>query len=260
MSTELMAEREVDEQSYMVRIERFEGPLDVLWDLIKRAKIDITEISISEVTEQYIAYLKLMERMNMHVTSDFIWMASELLYYKSRALLPFDGIEDEYFTPPLPPELIQKLLEYKKFQRVSLDLKNAYEQQADIFTRHNIIEGMDEITYSSLSLFDLIKAFAKVIDKRSNIEQEELVFNEIEIKDRIEYIISFLKEKESIEFADIFSGRPTRAELIASFLAILELSKTSLIKIIQEQFFSDIMLVRSFPSNQVSRINGVEVL
>ena len=260
MPTEQMTEREADEQSYMVRIERFEGPLDVLWDLIKKSKIDITEISISEITDQYIAYLKLMKSMNMHVTSDFIWMASELLYYKSRALLPSDDIEDEYFTPPLPPELIQKLLEYKKFQRASLDLKEAYERRANIFTRHNIIEGMDEITYSSLSIFDLLEAFAKVMDTQKDIKQEELIFDEIEIKDRIDYIISFLKERESIAFTDIFSAKPARAEFIASFLAILELSKTNLIKIVQEKFFSDIFLVRSFPLDQVSQITEIGVL
>ena len=254
MPTEQMTEREADEQPYMVRIERFEGPLDVLWDLIKKAKIDITEISIFELTEQYIAYLKLMERMNMHVTSDFIWTASELLYYKSKALLPSDDIEDEYFTPPLPPELIQKLLEYKKFQHASLDLKDAYEQRANIFTRHNIIEGMEEITYSSLSLFDLLEAFAKVMDASKDIKQEELVFDEIEIKDRIDYIISFLKEEESIAFTDMFPAKPSRAELIASFLAILELSRTSIIKIVQEQFFSEIFLVRSFSLNQINQV------
>ena len=257
---EQMTEREEDEQPYVIRIERFEGPLDLLWDLIKRSKIDITEISISEMTEQYINHLKLMERMNMHVTSDFIWMASELLYYKSRALLPSEAIEDEYFTPPLTPELIQKLLEYKKFQRVSVDLKDAYKHQADIFMRHNIIEGMDEITYSSLSLFDLLDAFAKITDTRKEIEQEELVFDEIQVKERIDHILSFLKEKESVAFMEIFSAKPSMAELIASFLAILELSKASLIKIVQEQFFSDISLVRSFSLSQVSQINGIEVL
>ena len=259
MPTELMTEIEAGEQPYTVRVQKFEGPLDVLWDLIKRSKIDITEVSIFEITEQYMDYLKLMERMNMHVTSNFIWMASELLYYKSRALLPSDGIEDEYFTPPLPPELIQKLLEYKKFQRMSLDLKDAYERQANTFTRHNIIEGMQEITYSSLSLFDLLKAFAKVMDAQNDMEQEELVFDEIEIKDRIDYIISLLKEKESVVFVKIFSARPSRAEFLASFLAILELSKASLVKIVQEQFFGDILLIRSFPSNQISQINGLEI-
>jgi len=255
-----MIKKEAGEQSYTVCIERFEGPLDVLWDLIKKAKIDITEVSIAEITEQYIAYLKLMECMNMYVTSDFIWMASDLLYYKSRALLPSDDIEDEYFTPPLPPELIQKLLEYKKFQRASLDLKEAYEQRANVFTRYNVIEGMDEITYSSLSIFDLLEAFAKVMDTPKDIKQEELIFDEIEVRDRIDYIVSFLKERESVAFEDIFFAKPTRAEFIASFLAILELSRTSLIKIIQEQFFGDLLLVRSFTSNQVLQISGIEAL
>jgi hypothetical protein len=101
------------DEGYVLHIDNFDGPLDLLWGLIKKAKIDITEVSISQITEQYIAYLRLMEELNIQVASDFILMASELLYYKSRALLPGGEMEDEYFVPPLPPELIQKLLEYK---------------------------------------------------------------------------------------------------------------------------------------------------
>ncbi|MCK7484076.1 MAG: segregation/condensation protein A [Candidatus Moduliflexus flocculans] len=105
-----MAENEIinpegseKENSYIVNIEKYSGPLDVLWELIKKSKIDITEISISQITEQYIAFLKIMEDMDVKVASDFILMASELIYYKSRALLPTGEVEDEYFTQPLPP-------------------------------------------------------------------------------------------------------------------------------------------------------------
>ncbi|MDR3237112.1 MAG: segregation/condensation protein A [Spirochaetia bacterium] len=237
--------------SYLIHIERFEGPLDVLWDLIKKSKIDITEISISEITEQYIAYLKLMEQMNVHIASEFIWTASELLYYKSRAILPSADIEDEYFVQPLPGELIQKLLEYKKFQRSSLAFKEAYDLQANVFTSTNIIEGTEEIAYTSVSLFDLLKAFAKVMDSGISVEHEEIVFDEILVSDRIEYIISFLKEKESVVFTDIFCSIPTRAEVIASLLAVLEMIKIKMIKVIQDQIFGELLIIRSFSSEQI---------
>jgi len=121
------------ENAYIINIDKFSGPLDVLWELIKKSKIDITEVSLSGITEQYIEFLKLMEEMDVKLASDFILLASELIYYKSRVLLPTGEVEDEYFTQPLPPELIQKLLEYKKFQKVTDELKNLYDVQNDVF-------------------------------------------------------------------------------------------------------------------------------
>ena len=169
-----LAGQESDDR-YIIHIENFEGPLDLLWDLIKKAKIDITEVSLSKITEQYIAYLKLMESINVKIATEFIWMASELLHYKSKALLPSGDIDDEYFVPPLPPELIEKLLEYKKFQKASGQMRDLYDQRSDIFTRQNNLEemvGTDE--YIEVSLFDLLKAFADVMESQSVIEQEEI--------------------------------------------------------------------------------------
>src|SRR6056297_984409 len=130
-------EQGVTDQKYIIHIENFEGPLDLLWSLIKKAKIDITEISLAEITEQYLQYLKLMEQLNVNIAMDFIVMASELIYYKSRVLLPGAEIDDEYFVPPLPPELVQKLLEYKKYQQASKTLWDMYEIQSDSYFRLN---------------------------------------------------------------------------------------------------------------------------
>ena len=248
------------DESYVIHIDRFDGPLDVLWDLIKKARIDITEISISNITEQYINYLKLMEKMNVRIASEFIWMASELLYYKSRALLPSGEIEDEYFTPPLPPELIQKLLEYKKYQQSSLMFRDNYDFQSNVYTRHNTldeIEGGGE-DYLEVSLFDLLKAFAGVLESQTTVEKEEIIFDEILVSDRIEYIISLLKEKEYIIFTEVFTSVPGRAEVVASFLAVLEMAKTKMIKILQHRVFGEIRIVRSFSSDQIPESPSID--
>jgi len=120
---------------YIIHIDNFEGPLDLLWNLIKKSKIDIIDVSLSQITEQYLKYLQLMERMNIHIASTFILMASQLVFYKSRSLLPAGEIEDEYFVPPLPPELIQKLLEYKKYQLLTVEFDKMIQMQSDIFIR-----------------------------------------------------------------------------------------------------------------------------
>lgn len=239
-----LPEKEADRP--VIHIDNFDGPLDLLWNLIKKARIEITDVSISSITEQYIAYLKLMDRMNVQVASDFIVMASELLYYKSRALLPGGEMEDEYFVPPLPPELVQRLLEFKKFQDASRNFRKMFELQADSYARVNPVDTASaEPELIEVSLFDLLSAFAEVMDSAREIEQKEIVFDEILVSDRIALITELLKEKEQVLFIEIFSERPTRAEIVATFLAMLEMAKTRRLRIMQHRVFGDIRLFRA---------------
>ncbi|MGL4369806.1 MAG: segregation and condensation protein A, partial [Spirochaetota bacterium] len=200
-------------EKYILHIENFEGPLDLLWNLIKRSKIDIVEVSISGITEQYINYLKLLEKMNVSVATEFINMASELLYYKSKALLPSGEIEDEFFVPPLPPELIAKLLEYKKYQLSSLTLKSLYDQQSDCYIREVLVpkqEGEEE--FVTMSLFDLLNAFVDIMSTNKEPEEKEILLDEILVSDRINFLIALLRKKEKILFREVFSKTPSRAE------------------------------------------------
>jgi segregation and condensation protein A len=235
------------ESSYILNIDKFNGPLDLLWELIKKSKIDITEISISEITEQYIAFLKLMEDMDIKIASGFVLMASELIYYKSRALLPADEMKDEYFVQPLPPELIQKLLEYKKFQKVSSELKGMFEIQNNVYIRNNIYENSEnEELYLEVSLYELIRAFSNALNSAEVIVSQEILFDEILVSDKIEFITEMLKENEFIIFNQIFSKIVTKPEIIASFLAVLEMSKSGIIKVQQHRIFGDIRILRNF--------------
>lgn len=238
---------------YEIHIDNFNGPLDLLWELIKKSKIDITEVSISHITEQYIGFLKLMEELNVKIAIEFIWMASELLYYKSKALLPSEEIEDEFFVPPLPRELIDKLIEYKKFQQTSQKLSNLFESQNNMFVREcdaKEIIGQEE--YIEVSLFDLLKAFSQVIESEGVIEKKEIIFDELLVSDKIEYITNKLKENEIILFHEIFTRRPTRPEIVVTFLAILELTKIGMIKVVQHKVFGDIRIARKFTLEEVS--------
>ncbi|MBN2039491.1 MAG: segregation/condensation protein A [Spirochaetes bacterium] len=233
------------ENNYVLTIDNFEGPLDLLWDLIKRAKIDVTEIYISQITEQYILYLKLMEKMNVKIASEFIVMASDLLYYKSKALIPGEELEDEYFIPPLPPDLVERLIEYKKIQLTSQKLKDYYDNQADTFYRQNPEQEVIDEDYIGITLFDLLDAFTKILTDKVQVEQEEIVFDEILVGDRITYIADILKDKDHIRFVDLFPERPSRALLIVTFMAILEMAKHGQLKIMQHRVFGDIRILRN---------------
>jgi segregation and condensation protein A len=238
-------------EKYILHIENFEGPLDLLWSLIKRSKIDIVEISISNITEQYISYLRMMEKMNFSVATEFINMASELLYYKSKALLPSGEIDDEFFVPPLPPELIAKLLEYKKYQLSSLTLRSLYDQQSDCYMRETAPpkqEGEEE--FVTMSLFDLLNAFVGIMSSNKEPEETEIILDEILVSDRISFIIGLLRKKEQILFHEIFSQHPSRAEIIATFLAMLELTKLHRVCIVQERNYGEIYINRKFSPDE----------
>ncbi len=240
-------------KKHTIHIENFDGPLDLLWDLIKKSKIDITEISLSGITEQYLQYLKLMEEINVQIASEFIWMASELLYYKSKALLPAEELDDEFFVPPLPPELINKLLEYKKYQKSSENLKELYEFRSEMFERVCSIDSLeDEEDYLEISLFDLLKAFATALESQVVIEEDEVVFDEIQVSDKIEYIKEILSKKELILFTDIYKSANNRIEILTSFLAILEMTRIRLIKIVQHRVFGEIRIKRRFKPEELS--------
>lgn len=231
-------------EKYIIHIDNFEGPLDLLWDLIKRAKIDIMEISLSHITEQYLAYLRLMEQLNIHIASEFILMASELLYYKSKAILPVADLEDEYFVPPLPPDLIEKLLEYKRFQIMSRRLMEEYDLQSNCFSRNSDSHIGDDV-YLDLSLFDLLTAFVDVFDAARGVEEEEIVFDELLVSDRIDFINVLLRDQEFIFFNDLITSQAHRSEIVVSFLAILEMAKSGFIRLLQHTIFGDIKIQRA---------------
>jgi segregation and condensation protein A len=238
-------ENAAENKSYVIHIDNFDGPLDLLWELIKKSKIDIAEVSLSPITQQYLDYLRVMEKMNVAIATDFIRMASELLYYKSCTLLPASQIEDEFFVPPLPPELVQKLLEFKKFQLASRKLLEVFESGADRLTRENRASGdIEPDETAEYSLFDLLKAFVEFMESIKSVEEREIIFDEILIGDRMEHITNLLRDKEVIQFDDIFSRKPSRMEIVVSFMAILELARTKILKIVQNTIYGVIRIVR----------------
>ncbi len=239
-----MVQQEPKEIQCILHIDNFEGPLDLLWDLIKKSKIEITQVSIADITEQYLNYLKLMESINIPIAMEFIVMASELLYYKSKALLPGAEIDDEFFVPPLPPELIQKLLEYKKYQIASRNLLRLHEMQSDVFVRQAPPVMHDDEVYIEVNLFDLLNAFVDVLESEKEPEEQRIVFDEILVSDRIMLIISMLNEREQIEFHEMFSDKRVRMGVVVTLLALLEMVRVGAVAVLQHAQFGNIYVFK----------------
>jgi segregation and condensation protein A len=240
--------------SVLYKLDSFEGPLDLLLHLIDKAEIDIHEVSISEITIQYMDYLHAMKELELEVTSEFLVMAATLLAIKSKQLLPKPPVfEDDYEDWPddgLDPrdELIQKLVEYRKFKQIAEQLREKEFERSLVYSREpedmspfmkeekvNPVEG--------LHLSDLIVAFQKALRRASRRNVVATVQrDEISVKDRIRDIVVVLKQFETVRFSKLIRENMDRHEIVVTFLAILELMKMKHIRCFQHQLFDDIVI------------------
>lgn len=224
------------DETYNVRLNNiFEGPMDLLVHLIKKAEVDIYDIPISKITDQYLNYLEWMKRMNIDFAGDFVLMASTLTQIKSRMLLPASTNEDEDDDPRL--EITRPLLEYLKIKSAAEQLNERNLLGDKIFTRTPDSQSMKELNVEDnviqVGLFELIDAFQNILDKISSDHRVNLAADKISVQERMTQITDLLETKESLTFDELLTGRPTRSDVIVTFLAILELAKLSLIRIAQ---------------------------
>lgn len=224
------------EQLYTVQLENvFEGPMDLLVHLIKKNELDIYDIPIALITEQYLQYVEWMKAMNVDFAGDFIVMASTLTQIKSRMLLPVhDGDGEEEEDPRM--ELTRPLLEYLQMKSVADQLVERNLLGDKTFVRNpnreEFLSSPDD-EFIKIGLFELIDAFQKILDRIPDEHRVEMTADEISVKDRISQITDILEDKGSITFLELFSERPDRHEVIVTFLAILEMVKLTLIRIVQ---------------------------
>lgn len=231
---------------YEVKINEFEGPLDLLLHLIKKSNIDIYDISLEEITNQYLDYINSMKKLNLDIASEYLIMASELLEYKSKSLLPKKETEiDEYEEDP-KEELIKKLVDYKKYKEITSTFKELENIRSDIYTKSpsNISDyGEKEVNNDNVSIDDLINAFKKFIDRKEFEKpiHTKITTKEISVSERIVGIRNILKYRKSVNFIDLFDNY-TKSYVVVTFLSILEMSKNKEIVIIQDNNFSSIMI------------------
>ena len=232
---------------YSVKIDSFEGPLDLLLHLIKKSNIDIYDISIDEITKSYLEYINKMEELDIDVASSYLVMAAELMEIKSKSLLPKVEEEEEDEEEVSRENLINKLVEYKKYKDITSKLKELEENRNNIYIKspENINNYVNEDIYKEeVDVDRLIQAFKNFLD-RKNMEKPlktKITNKEYSVKERKNNIRSLLKEKGKLEFSELFDDIFNRGYVAVTFLSILEMSKEKELKIRQDKNFGNIYL------------------
>jgi segregation and condensation protein A len=229
---------------YKVKLEQFEGPLDLLLYLIKKEEINIYDIPIAQITQQYLDYIRMLEFLNLELAGEFLVMAATLMRIKARMLLPARSDEDEEEEDPRQA-LVQQLLEYQKFKEAASQLETMEYQRHMLFLRPEAPEGEDlveiECTYN---LFDLIAAFKKVLDK-VQVRYLEVRAEEISLEEKIDFLKRKIEEAGVVAFGDLFDGKSTRMDLIVTFLALLEILRLGFAMVKQTKPFGEIWIHRT---------------
>ena len=235
---------------YSIKLEGFEGPLDLLLHLIEKEEMDIYDIQISQITDRYLEYINLMEQLDLDVASEFLVMAATLLHLKSQSILPQLTPDAEY-TFGDQAELVRQLLEYKRFKEAAQALDVYAERQTLLYSRspklHADLDGTREFEIKA-TLFDLLSALKNITDRAAEIETEEMyetVEEEtITVEDKIAFIDRRLTNEDQLLFEDLFPLSASKLDRIVTFLAILELIRIGKIVTVQTNHFESIYIVK----------------
>jgi segregation and condensation protein A len=232
---------------YKVNLDVFEGPLDLLLYLIKKEEVDVYNIPIERITTQYMEYLNVMRMLDLNIAGEFIVMAATLMLIKSRMLLPVEerpDLEDEEDGDDPRWDLVRQLVEYKKFKDAASHLQNMELYQEGLFSIGSKSIEVDEsdpgVGLEDVSLFDLITAFNQVLLRSAEEQIGEIFGDQFTVADKIDAILSNLKNAKSIRFSQLFTGGASRNELICTFLALLELIRLRQIAASQADAFGEI--------------------
>ena len=233
------------ETEYKVRLEIFEGPLDLLLYLIKRDELDIYDISLERITQQYLEYLQAFKELNIDVAGEFVVMAANLIYLKSRSLLPVDQQPPEEDVDEEDPrwDLIRQLIEYKKFKEAASQLQARELERERIYARIGDGSALEiaPLHLGEVGIFQLINAFQNVIKRLAAKEDLREIFGEnFTVSDKIERILQSLAGGASVRFSDLFVRMASRVEIVVTFLALLELIRLKQVRAIQADAFQEI--------------------
>lgn len=239
--------------TYNIKLNVFEGPFDLLVYLIEKAQMDIYDIQISEITQQYIDYMEMMKKFNLEVAAEFLVLAATLIEIKSRMLLPNKEAALNENIEEIDPrtELVQKILEYKKFKNAAEELKEREEIASHIYfkVKEDIGYQNGNSEYIDLDLDQFIQAFNLFLKKKKKIFDIQKKYLEVEsekisIEDKIKQIKNYFKHNEKVDFENLISDQFDKYEIITTFMALLELIKQRIIIAQQHIIFGSIVLTK----------------
>lgn len=232
-----------------IQVAEFEGPLDLLLYLIRREKIDVHDIPIAPITRRYMEYLALMQDLNLDVAGEFLVMAATLIHIKSKMLVPIEPTEAQADEDQEDPRqaLVRKLLEFERYKQAAGLLHQKGEIRAATFTRpESAVPRFDDAGEEMLEagLYDLISAFKELLDRRKTLLAHEVGSEGKSIEERMTELLALIKEGASLDFLELFASERTKADMIVTFLALLELIRLKRVKVYQRGVFGPIRVFR----------------
>jgi len=230
---------------YKIHLESYDGPLDLLLDLIRKQEMDIHNIPIAQITGQYLDYLHKLEQLDVDVSADFIYMAATLILIKSKMLLPPDPLATPEEQADPRAELVQRLVEHEKFKNAAQLLYERQQLEAHVWSKpeRSLYEGEDVEGELVVSLVDLVRVFQRVLERRKEIVRIELHHDEFTVKRMMETLRQQLAmSDDGVELAAFFEDCPTRSAMICALLAVLEMVRLQAIVLTQKENFGAIWL------------------
>lgn len=238
------------DNNYKIRLDNFEGPMDLLLYFINRDRIDIYDIPISKITNDYLEHVKMMELMDIDVGAEFIYMSTVLLQIKARMLLPKVMGEDGEEIEDPRVDLVHRILDYKRFKNVSKELDSQYESHRKKFSKgmsmsYDPSNDLSLFVSEDIKLFDLAQTFKNILDALPENNELDLVTDQIRVKDQIIFMKQILDERGEFMLTSLIDKDSSRIYIVGLFLAILELVRENKIKFKQTKTFSDIHISKA---------------
>ncbi|SCJ53682.1 Segregation and condensation protein A [uncultured Clostridium sp.] len=244
-----------------IKVADFEGPFDLLLHLIKKNKMDIYNVEIYKITNQYLESLNEMKEMDLEITSEFVVIAATLIEIKSKKLLPKVKVEDEENEEDIEKRLMEKLIEYKRFKGVSQFFKERYTSSGEIYSKkpevieeienpdEKVVESFEDI-FKNITLLDLYNIYNRILENYrekqnvTNVVQKRIYVDKYKIEDKMNILVKRFENDEVVEFSSIMMESECKMETVVTFLAVLELIKIRVIKVYQEDNFGNILMKR----------------
>jgi segregation and condensation protein A len=239
----LQSSAEKKDAPYRVKLESFEGPLDLLLHLVRSNEVEITDIPIIEITRQYNDYLELMRHCNLEIAGDYLVMAATLMHIKSRMLLPPDPDVEEGEDDPRA-ELAQQLLDYQQFKQAAESLQAMESRRTLIWTRDEVPSEFADEELLAVDMLDLLGAFKKLLGRLDAETRRELKRDNVSVAEKISWLTDLLEQRSSINLLQLIEDLPTRLDRIATFLALLEMVRLRLVLAFQRKLFDEIRIAR----------------
>ena len=238
--------------NYKIRLDMFEGPLDLLLYLVKKDHLNIYDIPIAKVTQQYLEYINFMQLLDLNIVGEFLVMAATLMQIKSKMLLPAEELTVLEEEDDPRAELVKKLLEYEKFKQIAENLKERETSQQEVFKRPKteVPQGEDkedkeDDKYFEASIFDLINAFSQALKDVPREVFYEVIKDQFTVEQKVHDILHLLLVQSEIKLSELFAKSKSKMEIIVIFLAILELAKMKEIIARQDAEFEDVIILRN---------------